>query len=220
MVIMLSLAACGAARAQGDAVYRVTYCETALSEQASGARLLAAARDAGRHAAGNLRFDLLREAARPNRFVLVEVWQDQAALDGNDGTPSTTEFREKLKAVQAAPCDPRLLGALRAWDAKREDQPGTVHVVTHVDVTPQFADDAASLLDAMFDSTTKEDGNLGYDVLRQTNRKNHFTVVETWAGMKAFEAHVMGAHTREFRTKLSPMIGALYDERIYAMSAD
>ena len=218
-VLLVAIACGGTARAQSDAIYRVTYCEVAPGEHASATALLAATREAGQRAAGNLRFDLLRESGRPNRFVLVEAWQDQAALDGNDKAPGTTELRGKLEAIQAAPCDPRLLGAMRAWDAKSKSPLGTVYVVTHVDVTPPFADEAASLLGAMFDSTTKESGNLGYDVLRQANRKNHFTVIETWADMNAFDAHVMAAHTRDFRAKLSPMIGALYDERIYAMSA-
>ena len=35
------------------------------------------------------------------------------------------------------------------------------------------------------------------------------------ADRKALNAHAMAAHTRAFREKLSPMAGALYDERFY-----
>ena len=52
-------------------------------------------------------------------------------------------------------------------------------------------------------------------MLQQTNRLNHFTVVETWRSRQAFDANSMSAHQREFRDKLAPMAGALYDERLY-----
>lgn len=47
------------------------------------------------------------------------------------------------------------------------------------------------------------------------NRANYFTVAEEWASKKALDAHSVAAHTRAFRERLSPMVGALYDERIY-----
>jgi quinol monooxygenase YgiN len=52
-------------------------------------------------------------------------------------------------------------------------------------------------------------------VLQQTNLANHFTLVEEWADRKALDAHIMAANTRLFREQLSPMEGALYDERFY-----
>jgi hypothetical protein len=58
-------------------------------------------------------------------------------------------------------------------------------------------------------------GNLQFDVWRQTTRPNHFTVVESWANRGAFDVHEMQKETREFRMKLGPMSGALYDERLY-----
>ena len=69
---------------------------------------------------------------------------------------------------------------------------------------------------ALAAAARKDDGNLWFDVLQQTNRPNHFTVVEAWADRTAFDAHVMAAHTRLFREQLAPMNGALYDERLYA----
>jgi quinol monooxygenase YgiN len=49
----------------------------------------------------------------------------------------------------------------------------------------------------------------------QTNRQNHFTVIELWRDRKAADAHSMAAHTRAYREKLGPASGALYDERFY-----
>jgi quinol monooxygenase YgiN len=40
-------------------------------------------------------------------------------------------------------------------------------------------------------------------------------VVEAWSNRGAFDVHQMRKETREFRTKLAPMTGALYDERLF-----
>ena len=70
-------------------------------------------------------------------------------------------------------------------------------------------------LKAMSVDTAAEAGNVSYEVLQQVNRGNHFTVLEAWTNRKALDGHVMAAHTREFRGKLTPIAGALYDEQIY-----
>src|SRR5260370_32421941 len=66
------------AYAQDSAVYLATYVEVMPSEEVSGAALLARYRDAGRRQDGNLRFDVLHEIARPDRFPVLEAWKDQA----------------------------------------------------------------------------------------------------------------------------------------------
>ena len=53
------------------------------------------------------------------------------------------------------------------------------------------------------------------EVVQQTNRPNHFTVVEIWKDAKAVAAHSMAAGTRRFRDALATATGALYDERKY-----
>jgi len=58
--------------------------------------------------------------------------------------------------------------------------------------------------------SAKEPGNMRFVVAQQTGRPNHFTVSEIWA-----DAHRAAAQTRHFRDMLGPMLGALYDQRIY-----
>jgi quinol monooxygenase YgiN len=40
-------------------------------------------------------------------------------------------------------------------------------------------------------------------------------VVEIWKNQGAYEAHITAAPTKSFRDQLTPMSGALYDERLY-----
>jgi quinol monooxygenase YgiN len=59
-------------------------------------------------------------------------------------------------------------------------------------------------------------GNLRFDVLlRVPGAGNHFTIVEGWRDRRAFDASLTAASTRDFRQKLTPLEGALYDQRLY-----
>ena len=70
-------------------------------------------------------------------------------------------------------------------------------------------------LNPLADASRKGDGNVRFEVVQQTSRPNHFTVVEAWKDRKAYDARGSAGPQRAFRDKLGPMLGALYDERIY-----
>jgi quinol monooxygenase YgiN len=201
--------------AQSNAAYLVTYVEVLPTAASPATVLLKKYRDASFHEDGNLRADVLQELERPNRFAVVEAWRDKAALDAHSQSASTADFRDKLKVIMAAPYDERINNALYVAQGKNESQSGAVYVVTHVDVIPPGKDDCMAALKAMSVDTSADAGNISYEVLQQVNRGNHFTVLEMWANRKALDGHAMAAHTREFRQKLTPIAGALYDERIY-----
>lgn len=201
--------------AQGNAVYLATYVDVMPNAVAPGAALLKRYRDASRKDDGNLRSDLLQEIARPNRFVILEAWQDKAALDGHAGAAATVQFRDKLKGIENAPLDERVNNALYIGQGKSASRTGAVYAVTHVDVIPAGKDDTMAALKTMSVDTANDPGNISYEVLQQVNRGNHFTVIEAWTDTKSADAHAMAAHTRAFREKLTPVAGALYDERFY-----
>jgi quinol monooxygenase YgiN len=203
------------AYAEGSAVYLATYVDVMPSAVASGAVLLKQYRNASVQETGNLRFEVLQEIDRPNRFAIVEAWRDKAALDAHAATASTLQFRDKLKAIENAPYDERINNGLYAGQRKNESQAGAIYVLTHVDVVPAGKDDCMAALKAMSIDTVSDAGNIGYEVLQQANRPNHFTVIEAWTNRKALDAHAMAPHTRAFREKLTPIAGALYDERFY-----
>jgi quinol monooxygenase YgiN len=203
------------AHAQNTAAYLATYVEVMPNAVAPGIALLKQYRDASLKEDGNLRAEALPEIERPNRFVVVEAWRDKAALDAHGQSAATLRFRDKLKPIADAPYDERINAALYVTQGKSESQSGALYVVTHVDVIPAGKDDCMAALKAMSVDTAADAGNISYEVLQQSNRPNHFTVIEAWTNRKALDAHVMAAHTRAFREKLSPIAGALYDERIY-----
>jgi quinol monooxygenase YgiN len=195
-------------------VYVATYVEVAPTAVDQGGALLRHYRDASRKDSGNLRMELVQEIGRPSRFAVLAIWADQKAFEMHGKSAPTAQFRDKLKAVQAAPYDERVHSGLAvgARDALRSS---SVVVLTHVDVPGPFKDATVPLLQQLAEASRKEAGNQRYEVQQQANRPNHFTVVELWADRKAYDAHVMAGHTRQFRDKLGPMSGALYDERLY-----
>jgi quinol monooxygenase YgiN len=214
--LIIAAAVCGRlAYAEGDAVFLVTYIEAMPDTVAPVTALLKRYQNASSHEDGNVRIEALQELERPNRFAIIESWRDKAALDTHEQSTATTEFRDKLKAIQAAPYDERINGELYAEHSKNEGLAGALYVVTHVDVIPPGKDDCIAALKAMSVDTAADTGNISYEVLQQANRGNHFAVLEVWADRKALDGHAMTAHTRAFRAKLVPIAGALYDERIY-----
>jgi quinol monooxygenase YgiN len=188
----------------------VTYVELRPNAKSEGATLLRAWRDAQRQAAGNQRAEVVQSPTRPGQFALIATWRNKAALDAH--AEAAAPFREKLNALRNSPADDRLHSGLSTGEAPR---PGALFVVTHVDVVPPRREETEAALKALAQANRAAEGNLRFDVLQQINRLNHFTVVETWRSRQAYDANSMSAHQREFRDKLAPMAGALYDERLY-----
>lgn len=205
----------GVAHAQNGAVYAVTYVDVMPNATNSGTALLRHYRDASRKENGNLRTAALQEIGRPNRFAIVEIWKDKAASEAHDKAASSAGLVAKLQTIGSAPYDRRLANGLYVGSSSSVKDRNAIYVLTHVDVIPQNKDGCMSLLKAMSVDTPKDPGNAGYTVLQQANRSNHFAVSEVWANRKALDGHAEAAHTRAFREKLSPMAGALYDERFY-----
>jgi quinol monooxygenase YgiN len=212
---ILAVTLAHSAHAQGSAVYVTTYVEVMANAVAPGVSLLETYRDASRKQDGNLRFNVLQEIGRPNRFAITEAWRDPVALDAHAKAASTLQFRNNLTAIETAPYDDRINNALATKNGKNAAEPNTIYVVTHVDVLPAGKDDCIAALKAIAIESADDSGNISYDAFEQANRGNHFTVIEAWASEGALDGHAAAAHTRAFREKIMPFIGAPYDDRLY-----
>ena len=85
--------------------------------------------------------------------------------------------------------------------------------VTHVDGPPPSKDKCVDALNELVVASRKESGSARFEVFQQASRLNHFTLVEVWQSETDYLAHLVAAHTKRFREVLTPMSGALYDER-------
>jgi len=195
--------------------YTVTYIETVPSMKAEAVGLLKAAAEASRKEAGNQRYDILQRTGRDNEFAILEAWSDRKAFDAHAGGAAMTAFRDKLTPLRSGPYDERPSVPITVAPASGAVPKGAVYAITHVDVAPNVKDQCIALLNALGEEARKEPGSLRFEAWQQDNRTNHFTVSETWKDRAALDAHRFNANTREFREKLAPMLGALYDMRIY-----
>ena len=220
IMVAAALLPAGAASAQEAIVYGATYVEVAPGAIPQGIALLKALGAATRKEDGNLRFQVAQERDRPNRFVVIEAWKDQAALEGHRKGKPYAEFNEKLVPIRNAPLDERVHHALAAGANMPAPSSGTIWVVTHVDVPPPSKDACIAELRTLTEASRKDAGNLMFEVVQQTNRPNHFTIVEVWKDAKAFDAHGTAEHTRRFRASLGPILGAPYEDRVYAAAIE
>jgi quinol monooxygenase YgiN len=90
-----------------------------------------------------------------------------------------------------------------------------LYVVTHIDVTPNFAVDTAKQVAQFGADSRKDAGNIRFEVLRSVDRANHFEVLEVWRTRQDFEAHLGQEHSKRFREKIQPYLGSPFDERLY-----
>jgi len=104
-----------------------------------------------------------------------------------------------------------LLGVLYAQQ-KAEPQ---LHVVTYVDVYPNFAADTTKLLQQFAADNRKDPGFVRFEALHDVARANHFAIVEVWENQKAYDAHLAAPHTKSFRDQLQKGLGSPFDERLY-----
>jgi len=216
-VFTMALAATGPANAaeNGGAVYVVTYFEAAASDVAKVAADVRQFAAASRKAAGNSVFDAFQEIGRPSRFAIFEGWQSKAAADAHNAAAPTVAFRDKLQPLLVGPFEIRDFSGFSIAGPSALGGREAVYVVTHVDVFPAGKDQAAALVTTLAEAGRKLPGNLVFDVLQVVGHANHFTLVEGWHDHKAFDASLMAASTRDFRQKITPLEGALYDERLY-----
>jgi quinol monooxygenase YgiN len=222
MAAAVAIVPAASAQTAADGVYAVTYLDVGTTSVAQGIDLIRKFRDASRREAANLEFTILQETSRPNRFVIMEGWKDQAAFEAHDKGTAKAEFEAALKPIRNSPADRKMLQPY-ANVAARAVPAGALYMVEHVDFLggdPAIAIAAAPLVKALAEASQKEAGALRYDIYRQPPpRINHYEVVAVWTDAKAFDAHETAAHTLQFRAATAQGGKAwranLYDQRLY-----
>jgi quinol monooxygenase YgiN len=199
-----------------DPVYAATYLDLRPALTSKGTALVKQYQHDSSADAGNVAANVFQEIGRSNRFVIVETWKDQAAFAAHEKAVYTLGFREQLEAIQNAPYDQRVNHGFSIDPSPQPAGPGTIYVVTHVDVPGAFREQGEMLLKTLVESSRGGSGHVRFDVYQQNDpRTNHFTTFAAWSNRRAFDAYSSTPHALQFREALAPMLGALYDERLY-----
>jgi quinol monooxygenase YgiN len=195
-------------------IHIVTYVETAPGSVDVAAAALRAYREATRKETGATRLDVYVETTRANRFLINETWSDFAAYDTHR---KASHLAEALKNGHLAPPDSR---AHTEWSMGPATTPSAsaVFAFTHIDVSPPQLAGLQEILKPLIEKSRADKGNLRFDLLQGLlPRRNHQTLAEAWTSQADFVAHQDAAYAVDFRDKLGPLLGALYDQRLYRL---
>jgi quinol monooxygenase YgiN len=201
--------------APAQRVYVVAYVDVLASAAPRAAAALRQYRGASRGEPGARGIDVYSQRGRASGFAIVEFWRDGAAYEAHRKSAASEQLRRDLNPLQLAPMDVRVQSAYSLGPAKAAGK-NSMTLLVHVDVIPTFLADYERIAKNYLDATRGESGLLGLEVLQTLPpHPNHLTVIERWADAAALEAHQRATTARTYREALNPMLGALYDERIY-----
>ena len=208
----------GPAKAQlNQQQYVVVYVEFKDADTKAGSEVLKGLASQALASAGVIRFDVQQQVDRPNLFGLFEIWSSAQTFAAFQSSSATQAIITQLAPLLEAPLDERdgnlLTGIVNPRSSQAEAR--QIFVVTHVDIDPQFVGQAQPLLETFVNDSLNDPGVQTFALLSQTPTANHFQLVEVFANIKAFDAHVSAQHTVDFRAAIQPFIGAPYDERLY-----
>ena len=190
----------------------VTYIEADAASSDAVADLIKTQTADSKNEDGNIRFEGLQRIGQDNHFVILEAWSGPEQRAAHASAAHTVAFRGTLEPMLYAPYDERPHVGLGAADPTTlaEGDAATVYVITHADIIPpeQFApcdrqvDPSGPCGNEMMSDLAAfgrtHDGNMRFDILTQSNRGNHMSVVEMWATGDAQVAHQNTAEKKAF----------------------
>ena len=91
-----------------NAVIVVSHVDIGGGGQVDVPAMLRRLAEASRAEPGCLRFDVTQHTARANHFTVVEVWEDQQALDRHAAAAHTKQYRDDVQPVSGSPLDARV----------------------------------------------------------------------------------------------------------------
>ena len=203
------------APAPPPATMRVAFFEVGPNDVGRATAALKDYRQATLKASGIVRVNVLQQIDRPNQFAIEEAWRDAAALDAHKSAAETKKLDETIQATRISPIDERLLAGVNVAAPNGAIPSQAVYVLTHADSVPDSRIQASVVLTDLAAKSRQEAGNVMFQIEVQTNRNNHFTVIEAWRDQKAFDAHITSENTKKFRDTFGPFLGAWFDDRIY-----
>jgi quinol monooxygenase YgiN len=191
-------------------VYAVAYIEVLPGKEKQARRLILDHVADAKRAPGAVSVDALAREGYPDQFAVLEQWQSQKAKDDY----AAAAFRSNLAKIESAALDERIQEPLFVDNEKPAALPPIV-VMTHIDVIPTALETARGRIKQLVDGVRHKNANVRYDILVQTSRQNHMTLIEGWKSAADKNAESAAAETVSFRHDLLPMSGSPYDERTY-----
>jgi len=204
------------AQSPGEAVYAVTYVGISTDWTLQGRGLLKQYRDQSLKEPGVLEFAVMQEASRPDQFMIVQGWKDEAAFKAHEKSSAASLFNFTLEAIRTYPPSQFVVRPF-ATAAAKPAPAGAVHMIEHVDIIPPRLAEIQPALKALAQASQQEPRALRFDIYQvSAPRTNHFAIIGAWADVMAYDAHEVSPQEKAFRAAtLAPLRGNLYDQRLY-----
>jgi quinol monooxygenase YgiN len=93
-------------------IYVATHVDVIPPRKDDGVAALKRLGEDSRRGDGNLRFEIVQQASRPNHFTVIEIWRDAKAVETHSMAAPTREFRDKLATMTGALYDERMYRAI------------------------------------------------------------------------------------------------------------
>jgi quinol monooxygenase YgiN len=90
--------------------------------------------------------------------------------------------------------------------------------VVHIDFMPGHTD-AVPALTAYVAHASHDPNVLHIELYQQISAPNHYTLVETFRNLAAYNALISEPYTLSFRNLISPALGSPFDERLHTQVA-
>jgi quinol monooxygenase YgiN len=195
-------------------VYRLAYLDVQGSDTTEAESILKAYGSGVVTQPGNIGLELMQRVFRSNQFVVLETWKDQESYQDFTNSPTYQAYLSSIKPYLTAGYAEYRQTAL---DVATSERQGEITLVTHVDIMPPRKEQGTTLLVDYAGKFRKAEGNTAYNLIVQPGRLNHITVVESWANLAAYQAHSETPDFKAYRHALQPLMGSLYDERLYKL---
>ena len=101
-----------AGEAKKTAIYAVTHVDIVPKEKDTGVALVKQLSEDGRKDGGNVRFEALTQASRPNHMTVVEIWSGKPAAEAHAAAAHKKAFRERLMPLSGSLYDERFYRAV------------------------------------------------------------------------------------------------------------
>jgi quinol monooxygenase YgiN len=204
------------AQSPSEPVYAITYVCISTDWTLQGSGLLKQYREQSLKEPGVLEFAVMQEANRPDQFMIVEGWKDEAAFKAHEKGANVSTFNFTLEAIRTYPPSQFVVRPF-ATAAAKPAPAGAVHMIEHVDIIPPRLVEVQPVLKALAEASQKEPRALRFDIYQvSAPRTNHFAIVGAWTDAMAYDAHEVSPHEKAFRAAtVAPVRGNLYDQRLY-----
>jgi quinol monooxygenase YgiN len=93
------------------------------------------------------------------------------------------------------------------------DPNSPVHVIAHVDVTPDRTAQAMAAIRSYVAAARRQSGAIREEAIEEP-RPNHFDLIEVWRDQAAYQAHEANPATIRFHDAIAPWRASPFEERL------